>query len=156
MARVCHRRRRLGSIDERTDDPGPVPGTDASGVLEANAAFYRAFESGDLDAMSDLWEHSDRVTCVHPGWGSLRGWSRVAASWAALFNGGSTLQFILTDEAVVVTGDMAMVTLDENILGGTAGSTVAAMNVFVRSGDDWRMVAHHGSPVADRVRRQGP
>jgi len=28
------------------------------------------------------------------------------------------------------------------------GGTVAALNVFVRVGARWRLVAHHGSPVA--------
>ena len=38
-------------------------------VLAANRAFYAAFEARDIDALSDVWEHSDRSTCVHPGWG---------------------------------------------------------------------------------------
>jgi len=126
-------------------------------VLEANASFYRAFEEADFDAMSDLWEHSDRVACVHPGWASLHGWAEVSASWAALFGGGQRLQFILTDERVVVEGDVGWVGVDENLLTadadgglGTTG-TVAALNMFVRSGEGWRMVAHHGSPVAGRA-----
>ena len=130
---------------------------DDAAVLAANAAFYRAFEASDLDAMSDLWEHSDRVACVHPGWASLHGWGEVSASWAALFGGGQRLQFILTDERVVVVGDVAWVSVDENLLAGdlsgAAGSTgtVAAVNLFVRSGGVWRMVAHHGAPVAGRA-----
>jgi len=124
---------------------------DADAVQAANQAFYRAFEAGDIDAMSDLWEHSDRVTCVHPGWSVLRGWASVSASWVALFTQGEALQFILTDEQVSVAGDTAWVTVDENILAGRSGSTVAAINVFVRNGHGWRMVAHHGSPVVDRT-----
>jgi len=31
---------------------------------------------------------------------------------------------------------------------GTAKSTVLATNVFERSGSEWKMVLHHGSPVA--------
>ena len=46
---------------------------DLEAVLEANQAFYDAFEAHDIDAMSDLWEHTDRVACTHPGWGTLRG-----------------------------------------------------------------------------------
>ena len=38
-------------------------------------------------------------------------------------------------------------TLDENIIGDQTGSTVSALNVFVRSDDGWRLVAHHGSAV---------
>ena len=41
-------------------------------VKAANAAFYEAFEARDMDAMSEVWEHSDRVVCTHPGWQALR------------------------------------------------------------------------------------
>ena len=119
-------------------------------VLQANRAFYEAFEARDLDAMSEVWEHSDRVSCTHPGWARLHGWGSVSASWYALFGGQEQLQFILTGERVEVVGDVAWVSVDENILGGGSGSTVAAVNLFVRDDGRWRMVAHHGSPVAER------
>ena len=127
------------AITDATDD-----------VLAANRAFYEAFEARDLDAMSELWEHSDRVVCTHPGWQSLRGWASVSASWFALFGGPQELQFILTNEAVGLEGDTAWVSNDENLLGGAVGGTVAALNVFVFDGERWRMVAHHGSGVAER------
>lgn len=146
----------IADIDphDGTADPGPTG--DAGAVAAANHAFYEAFEAGDLDAMSDVWEHTDRVSCGHPGWEVLLGWSRVAASWAALFSSGDTLQFILTNAQVHVHGDMAWVTVDENILAGPGGSTVASINVFVRSGGGWLMVAHHGSVVADRRGETSP
>jgi ketosteroid isomerase-like protein len=117
-------------------------------LLELNQAFYEAFEAGDLDAMSDLWEHTDRVTCTHPGWAVLRGWGAVAASWVAMFQGPQRIQFILTDERVEIAGDLGWVTLDENIIGADAGSTVSALNLFVRTDGGWRLVAHHGSAIA--------
>ncbi len=117
-------------------------------LLELNQAFYEAFEARDLDAMSDLWEHSDRVTCTHPGWTVLRGWGAVAASWVAMFQGPQRIQFILTDARVEVAGDTGWVTLDENIIGADAGSTVSALNLFVRTDGGWRLVAHHGSAIA--------
>ena len=113
-----------------------------------NRAFYEAFERRDLDAMAELWEHSDRVTCIHPGWAALRGWGAVAASFFALFQGGGQLQFILTREHAEIAGDVAWVSVDENLLGDQGGATVAALNLFVRGGDRrWRLVAHHGSAV---------
>jgi len=126
-----------------------MPSTDAQAVAAANAAFYAAFETGDLDAMSDCWEHSERVVCVHPGWPALRGWGAVSASWLALFRGPERLQFILTDEAVEVVGDVGWVSVEENILGAQA-ATVATVNVFVRHGAGWQIVAHHGAPVTAR------
>lgn len=98
--------------------------------------------------MSDVWEHSDRVSCTHPGWHTLRGWGAVSASWFALFRGSNSLQFILTNEVAVVVGPVAWVTVDENLIGASGtGGTVAATNVFVYTEERWRMVLHHGSPV---------
>jgi ketosteroid isomerase-like protein len=126
-----------------------VTGDDLA-VAAANGAFYAAFEACDLDAMSKLWEHSDRIVCTHPGWASLRGWAQVAASFFALFQSSQNLQFILTKETAEVEGDTAWVSVDENILQSSNATTVAALNVFVR-GDagQWLLVAHHASPVSD-------
>ena len=119
-------------------------------VLAANQAFYAAFEAIDMDAMSDVWEHSDRATCVHPGWGRLHGWAAISASFFALFQNGQSLQFILTNERVDIVDDLAWVSCDENILSEQVGGTVAALNLFARTGDEWRMIVHHGSSIVPR------
>ncbi len=136
-----------------------VPGTEAD-VAAANTAYYAAFEARDLDLMAEVWERSDRCTVTHPGWPTLHGWARVAGSWDAIFANTAFIQFVLTDEVVNVSGATAWVTCDENILqagssreGGEdvaelQGGRVAAVNVFVRVDGRWRMVLHHGSPVA--------
>jgi ketosteroid isomerase-like protein len=134
---------------------------DVDDVRAANAAFYSAFEAGDLDAMADVWEHSDRIAVTHPGWPTLRGWPSVAGSWDAIFRNTPYIQFVLTGDDVVIAGDVAWVTLDENILQATgspdggavdaeelSGARVAAVNVFVRTRGGWRMVLHHGSAVS--------
>ncbi|MCU1354028.1 MAG: hypothetical protein JWM05_3237 [Acidimicrobiales bacterium] len=138
-------------------DDGPVyaaaiePVPDLDDVLAANERFYSAFEARDLDAMSEVWDHTERASCTHPGWPTLRGWASIAASWFALFQGPSPLQFILTDLHASATGDVAWVTVDENVIGEDAtGGTVAALNLFVRTDEGWRMVAHHGSSVVPR------
>ncbi|MDP1821016.1 MAG: nuclear transport factor 2 family protein [Acidimicrobiales bacterium] len=123
---------------------------DEAAVRAAHRAFYDAFEERDLDAMSEVWEHSDRIVCTHPGWRTLRGWGAVSGSWFALFGGPNPLQFILTDEVVAVAGDVAWVSVDENLIGPDLGATVAALNVFQRDGGRWRLVAHHGSPVSQQ------
>ena len=122
----------------------------SSAVLTANLAFYEAHEARDLVAMAAVWEHSDRVICVHPGWPILRGWPAVEASWARIFEGPGRNQFILTNDSVHVEGSVAWVTLDENLVAGAASGTIAATNVFVHDGDRWQLVAHHGSPVISR------
>ena len=130
--------------------PSQAVSADLDSVAAANAAFYAAFEARDLDAMSLVWEHSDRIICTHPGWASLRGWGQVAASFFALFQNSQHLQFILTKESAEVAGDVGWVTVDENILQSSNATTVSALNLFVRGHNGgWRMVAHHASPVSD-------
>ncbi len=121
-------------------------------VAEANAELYSAFEAADLDRMEAIWDddHDAPVACVHPGWPMLRGRARVLRSWAVIMANTSYIQFVLTDVAVSVTGDVAVVTCDENILTSAEpgdGAQVSATNVFRRRDSGWRLWLHHGSPV---------
>lgn len=98
--------------------------------------------------MSDLWEHSDRAVCTHPGWSTLRGWGSIVSSFTALFRSTQSLQFLLTEARATIIGDTGWVTVDENLLGDQGGTTVAAVNLFTRGGNGaWRLVLHHGSAV---------
>src|SRR5688500_14918456 len=130
---------------------------DDAAVLEANRALYAPFEALDMAAMDAVWEHSDRAVVTHPGHPTLLGWEAVRESWARIMAHTPYIQFFLTEEKVTVVGDVAWVTLYENILqevarpGASAlgDSRVAATNVFVRDAHGrWAMVVHHGSPVA--------
>jgi ketosteroid isomerase-like protein len=116
-------------------------------VLAANAAFYEAHEARSIERMAAVWEHTTRTVCIHPGWPILRGWPSIEESWRRIFDGPGRTQFIVTNEAVAIDGDVAWVTLDENLMDRTATGTVAATNLYVRSGDSWSLVLHHGSPV---------
>ena len=123
-------------------------------VEAANAALYTAFESGDVDLMEAVWDDSDDLVCVHPGWPMLRGRIDVLRSWSAVMAGTDYIQFFLTDVQVAVTGDTAVVTCTENVLTsadvGDNGAVVAT-NVFVRRPSGWRLQVHHASPVLGRI-----
>lgn len=102
-----------------------------------------------MDAMSEVWEHSDRVTCTHPGWVTLHGWAEVAGSYFAFFNNAGSMQFVVTNERVHVQGEVAWIVLDEDILGEQAGATVSVLNLFNRGLDGaWKLVAHQASLVS--------
>jgi hypothetical protein len=120
---------------------------DREAVRAANMAFYQSFEENDLDVMAGLWEHSERTCCVHPGWPMLRGWHQISASWFTLLANGGNTQFIVTNEVIEIVGDVAWVTCDENVLNEADGATVAALNMFVLSDHQWRLVTHMGSQV---------
>lgn len=119
-------------------------------VLAANRGFYEAHEARDIDAMSAVWERSDRVVCIHPGWPILRTWPIVEESWRRILAGPGRNQFILTNESISIDGHLATVTLDENLVDATGTGTVAATNVYTHAGGRWLLVLHHGSPVLSR------
>lgn len=123
---------------------------DTDDVLAVNQRFYDAHEQRDLAALRAVWEQSERATCVHPGWPILRGWRHVEESWRRIFAGPGRNQFILTNVEAHVVGDVAWVTLDENLVDTAHTTTIAATNTFVRGEQGWRMVGHHGSPVMTR------
>lgn len=117
-------------------------------MLAANQAFYDAHEGRDLAAMAEVWEHSDRVVCTHPGWPILRGWTTVEESWRRILAGPGHNQFILTNLELAVEGVTAWVSVDENLVQGGSTGTIAATNLFVREPSGrWLLVVHHGSPV---------
>ena len=104
-----------------------------------------------MDAMSDLWEHSDRVSCTHPGWVTLHGWAEVGGSYFAFFNSAAPIQFVTTNSYAHMQGDIAWVVLDEDILGEQGGATVSVLNMFTRDGDGWKLMCHQASLVSPPI-----
>jgi hypothetical protein len=133
---------------------------DAEPVRAANDAFYRAFESLDLDEMDGLWVHDGHVACVHPGWPRLTGWGAVRASWETIFRNTREIRFTLTDVRIGVRDTLAWVTCTENILSEARGTlsvtAILATNVFERSAGRWLMVSHHASHVLAPPAPAGP
>ena len=138
-------------MTERTDQLQ----RDKAAVEEVNTEFYGAFERGDLDSMTRIWLDDRETLCVHPGTTPLRGASAITRSWALLMANATYIQFFLTDVEVSVHGDVASVSCMENVLtadehtadASFIGARAVATNVFVRSGDTWRLWIHHASPV---------
>ena len=128
-----------------------TPDEDEAELIQANARFYRAFESLDLGEMERVWSHADHVQCIHPGWALLAGWDAVRESWDAIFKDGREMRFSIGDVDVHVDGDTAWLTCTESILsqagGNIAVTTLLATNVFERRGGDWALVHHHASHI---------
>jgi len=121
-------------------------------VAEANAGFYRAFETLKIEAMEQVWAKDADIQCGHPGWRILRGWGPVMESWKRIFENTPSMQFTLTDVKVEVRGELAWVTLYENlnstIEGQNYSAAILAINMFQRTSEGWRMILHHRSSVS--------
>ena len=90
-------------------------------VAQANESFYRAFESLDIKRMESVWANDAEIQCGHPGWRILRGWDPVMESWRQIFENTPAIQFMLTDVSIEVRGDLAWVTLYENLNSSLEG-----------------------------------
>ena len=95
--------------------------SDRDAVLEANAAFYAAFESLDLKRMEEVWLRAPYIKCVHPGWGLLVGWGPVMESWERIFSGTLGMRFTLTVVqadvfAISSAGEEKIATLLETVI----------------------------------------
>lgn len=123
--------------------------SDVSEVLAANLSFYEAFGSLDIDRMDKVWEKSERVLCIHPGWRLLTGWDQVRQSWAGIFDNSMLMHFSITGARALVNGDSSVVSCTENVSsvvdGRASNFAVQATNMFVRTPAGWLMVHHHGS-----------
>lgn len=121
-----------------------------SAVLAANRAYYRAFERGDFDAMAAIWA-DDEVSCVHPGWPALVGRRDVLESYRLILANPDQEPVTCDQETVILGNGVARVLCVESV----GGASLAATNLFVLSGDGWRVTHHHASPIALRVERGG-
>ena len=128
---------------------------DSKAVSRANLRFYRAFEGLDWKQMGAVWLREPHVKCVHPGAEMLVGFEAVMASWKVIFENTERIRFSVRDIDVRVVGDVAWVSLTENVETGFStherGSVVAATNIFERRGGEWWLVMHHASPMLRRI-----
>ncbi len=118
--------------------------SDQDAILAANAAYYRAFATGDLAAMSRIWAE-DGVSCVHPGWMPLIGRAAVIESYRSILAGPNRVRIAHRDDIAIVSGDEARVVCIE-IVEDTA--LLAATNCWRRIGGAWHMTHHQASPIA--------
>lgn len=119
---------------------------DTDEALAANAAFYRAFASGDYTAMDALWATTVPVFCIHPGWPPVHGRDKVMQSWQGILTTPPRPPIRALEEEVMINGTTALVVCFEAI----GDIYLAASNFFVREEAGWRLV-HHQSGQTERT-----
>jgi ketosteroid isomerase-like protein len=117
---------------------------------DAETAFYEALERGDLEAMMEVWAEDEEIVCVHPTGPRLNGYEQVRESWSQIFNSRQRLRVHLSNQVYVQAMMLSVHSLHENIL--VAGEAkprppMVTTNVYVRTGNGWRMLVHHASPA---------
>lgn len=114
---------------------------------EVEAAFYRAFEQGSQELMTDVWWDSPAVVCVHPGGERLQGAAAVLASWRGILEAMRGVVVRITDVVEIVEGNLAVHHLREQMfIGGERRGVMLATNVYRNTEGGWRMLLHHAAP----------
>lgn len=116
---------------------------------ETEASFYEAMQAGDLDRMMQVWADEEDIACVHPGGPRVVGTVAVRAAFEAVFASGPVhigIEHVRRLETAVCA--VHHVTEKVQAVGpeGMRTAFVMATNVFLRTAQGWRMVAHHASP----------
>ncbi len=120
---------------------------------DIEAAFYDALQKGDIDKLMACWADEDEIICVHPGGPRVIGAAAIRAAFDAMFSNGSIRAW---PERVRKIESLASVV--HNVLErieilteeGPRQAYVVATNVYHKTAQGWRMVAHHASPGTAR------
>ena len=117
---------------------------------DAEAAFYEALERYDLEAMMEVWAEDEEIVCIHPAGPRLTGYEQVRESWAQMFKSRQRLQVHLSNQVYVQGMMLAIHSVHEHI--AVAGESnprppMVATNVYLRTGNGWRILVHHASPA---------
>ena len=126
---------------------------------DASLAFYHAFETQDIDAMMATWADDEDIVCVHPGGARLVGTAAIRAGFESLFSNGGLR---VSPERLhrLHTVSSAVHHLAERITAetpqGVQTGWIWATNVYIKTAQGWRLVAHHASPAnADDIGDDG-
>jgi ketosteroid isomerase-like protein len=117
---------------------------------DIEAAFYDALQRGDIERLMACWADEDDIFCIHPGGPRVVGATAIRATFEAMFaDGGSVRAWPERARKVVTMGSSVHNVLERVEISGPAGPAhawVIATNVYHRTAQGWRLVAHHASP----------
>ena len=118
---------------------------------DIEASFYDAMRTGDIDQLMACWADEDDIVCVHPGGPRLIGHASIRAAFEEIFEQGSvmlTLQEVRKVESLTSAMHNVLERVDVLTPQGPQQGYVVATNVYQRTAQGWRMVAHHASAMA--------
>jgi ketosteroid isomerase-like protein len=130
-----------------------VPPASAGNADDIEAAFYEALQNGDIEKLMACWGDEDDIVCVHPGGARLVGPAAIRAAFDAMFSNGTIrAQAIKVRKVETMSASVHSVLERIEVLTeeGPRHAYVIATNVYHKTAQGWRMVAHHASPGTPR------
>jgi ketosteroid isomerase-like protein len=118
---------------------------------DIEAAFYEALRQGDIELLMSCWAQDEDIVCVHPGGPRLLGAGGHGAGFLCILSqrvvGAPPVQV----HRVAALGSAVHSVLEQlqvMLPDGLHQAVVMATNVYHKTPEGWRMVAHHASPGA--------
>jgi ketosteroid isomerase-like protein len=118
---------------------------------EVEQAFYEALNNADIEQLMACWAEEDDIVCVHPGGPRLIGSGAIRSAFEALFANGSVQAVPERVQKIVALASAVHHMLERiQILTpqGEQMAWVTVTNVYHKTPQGWRMVAHHASAGA--------
>ncbi len=116
---------------------------------DVEAAFYDAMRNADLDKLMACWADEDDIVCVHPGGPRIVGAAAIRATFEAMFANGTVRAWPEQRRKIESVGSAVHHLVERvEVLTpmGPRQAWVLATNVYLKTAQGWRMVAHHASP----------
>jgi hypothetical protein len=131
-------------------------------IEDSNSRFYKAFESLSIEKMEEVWKHSNDAICIHPGWEMFSSWTAIRESWVRIFENTKIIKFFISNIKIKAFEKIAIVICLENIesiienensirMGVIATNIFEKQNIIKEHNNEWLMIHHHGSSVANYI-----
>lgn len=120
---------------------------------EIETAFYEAMQGGDIERLMACWADEDDIVCVHPGGPRLVGAGAIRAAFDAMFANGSIrahAEKVRKIETMGASVHSVLERIEVMTEEGPRHAYVIATNVYHKTAQGWRLVAHHASPGTPR------
>jgi hypothetical protein len=118
-------------------------------AVDALIEFYRAFNTGDLKALEEVWLAGSEPSMDNPIGGIRRGWAEIAQGYSKLFEGPATVRVTFHDFTSQGGDDWHLFVGRER---GACRTATEVLDVafrttrwFVHREGAWRQLHHHGS-----------
>lgn len=112
-------------------------------------AFYEALHNADIGQLMACWAEEDEIVCVHPGGPRVVGPGAIRAVFEAMFANGSVQAFperVHKIQSLASAVHHLVERVEVITPQGPQQAWVIATNVYHKTPQGWRMVAHHTSP----------
>ena len=117
---------------------------------DVEAQFYEALQQADLAALMAVWADDEEIVCVHPGGGRVIGPAAIRASFEAIFSHNPipvTIEQVHRLHSVGAAVHHLVERIAVTTAEGLQTAWVLTTNVYQKTAQGWRMVAHHASPT---------